>query len=69
MGPLTSNTTDPQYKVLSLDNFSVKINNDADCYILTNENTIIKVLNIAHLKCSKNTIIIGKPFLVAQNMY
>jgi len=69
MGPLTSNTTDPQYKVLNLDNFTVKITNDADCYILTNDNTIIKILNIAHLKCSKATIIIGKPFLVAQNMY
>lgn len=66
---MTFNTTDPQYKVLSLVKFSVKINNDADCYILTNDNTVIKVLNIAHLKCSKDTIIIGKPFSVAKNMF
>jgi hypothetical protein len=66
---LTVNTTDLQYKVLTFNNFSVRINSDSDCYILSNDNTIIKVLNIAHLKCSKDYIIIGKSFLVAKNMF
>jgi len=68
-GPLTSDTIDPQYTIFVLNNIKIKTNNNADCYILTTDDVVIKVLNIAHFKSNNNIAIVGVPFLFKKNMY
>lgn len=68
-GPLTADTIDPQYTIFVLNNIKIKTNNNSDCYILTTDNVLIKVLNIAHFKSNKNIAIIGVSFLFKKNMY
>lgn len=71
MGPLVLNTIDRQYKIVFMDNFTIKITNNFDCYILTYNNSVIKVLNIAHLKNedTTDTVVIGTPFLTKKYMF
>jgi len=68
-GPLTSDTIDPQYTIFVLNNIKIKTNNNSDCYILTTDDVVVKVLNIAHFKSDNNIAIIGVPFLFKKNMY
>ncbi|CAI6377752.1 unnamed protein product [Macrosiphum euphorbiae] len=65
-GPLTNETSSPQYKILILDQIKVKIHVNADSYVglKTNGNLqIIKVVNICYCQQLKKQILLGRQFL------
>lgn len=69
-GPLINNVTiNPQYRTLVKDNFKLKIIIDADSYFCTNNNDIVKLVNIAHLKESGDVVLIGKKFIQKKDFY
>lgn len=59
-GPLIENTFGPQYHDLVYKNIHINIKKEKDSYVLTNDNTLVKCLNIAHL--NNKPILIGQSF-------
>ncbi|XP_022180891.1 uncharacterized protein LOC111041045 [Myzus persicae] len=69
-GPLVDNITiNPQYSTLVKDNFKIKSKIDAESYFCTNNNDIIKLVNIAHLKETGEAVLIGKKFIQKKDFY
>lgn len=58
----------PQLVSLKLKNFTININKLADSFIFTNQNQIVKVINIAHSCKTKEPLIIGYTFLKKSSM-
>jgi len=62
-GPLLTNlVTDPQFSTLILGNYKLKTNVDEDSYFCTNNNEIVKLINIAHSTKTGNIVLIGREF-------
>lgn len=59
-GPLLDITINPQYSTLDLKKFKIKSKIDADSYFCTNSNSIVKLLNIAHLKENREVVLIRR---------
>lgn len=71
-GPLTDETSSPQYKVLILEKMKIKINSDADSYVGLKINgvlNIIKVVNICYSKILKTQIVLGRKFQKLENFF
>lgn len=69
-GSLVDNMTiNPQYSTLVKDNFKIKSKIDAESYFCTNNNDIVKLVNIAHLKATGEAILIGKKFIQKKYFY
>lgn len=69
-GPLLHNyTTSPQYNKLILNNFKFKSQIDSDSYFCSNNNEIVKLINIAHSTNTGQVILIGKKFESMQDLY
>lgn len=63
-GSLVNNITiSPQYSILIKDNFKIKSKIDAESYFCTNNGDIVKLVNIAYLKETKEVVLIGKTFI------
>lgn len=60
-GPLLNNLINPQYNTINFENFTIKVKCTKDSYILTKNNEVVQVSNIAHTK-NNETVIIGKLF-------
>lgn len=69
MGPLLDNLTEPQYKTVVLQNSTIKTRRIADRFILTKDNNIMEILNIAHTKTSNEVVLVGKVFLTKLPCY
>lgn len=67
-GPLLENLCDPQYKILILETFKIKIYNDADNFVMLKNNDIVKVLNICSTQSGKK-VIIGNIFKSKKSFY
>lgn len=48
-GPLLEELIGSQYKSLYLENFTIKTNNIADCYVMCKNNNIFQVKNIVNV--------------------
>jgi len=57
-GPLIENIFGPQYHDLVYKSIHINIKKEKDSYVLTNDKTLVKCLNIAHLN--------SKPVLIGQ---
>jgi len=68
-GPLLENLTGPQYSTVHLKGMVIKTTKAADCYVLTNSNDIVKVINIAHIKNINIAVLMGKTFLSKKPYY
>lgn len=68
-GPLVSNCTDPQYKIVQYNGITVKAGTLADscCGLICN--TIVCIQNIAFCTKRKITVIIGREFLRKENLF
>lgn len=64
-GPLISDTTSPQFKILILDKIKIKINVNADSFVGLHINSsfvLVKVINICYSQSLKNNVILGRKF-------
>lgn len=62
-GPLINNITiNPQYSTLVLNNFKIKSRVDRDSFFSTNNNYIIKLVNISLLKTKGSVVLVGRKF-------
>jgi len=68
-GPLLEDLTGSQYKTLYLDNFTIKTNNIADCYVLCKNNNIYQVKNIVNVDDMDKIVILGNIFLSKKPFY
>lgn len=70
-GPVPNNKIGNQYKTLIFNKKSITIKTDAisDCYVMTKNKEIIKVLNIINHKTTQDIIIVGKQFLIKNSFY
>lgn len=69
-GPLVYNKTiNPQYSTLVKDNFKIKCKNDTESYFCTNNNDIVKLVNIAHSKETGDVVLIGRKFILQKDFY
>jgi len=68
-GPLIQNTTSPQYNKLLFYNFKFKSQIDADSYFCSNNNEIVKLINIAYSTNTGQVTLIGKKFDCMQDFY
>jgi len=68
-GPMLNNLIAPQFKIVHLLNTKIKTTCIADQFILTIDNNIMKVLNIAHTKDTNEVVFIGKIFQVKRPFY
>ncbi|KAF0706952.1 Uncharacterized protein FWK35_00039209 [Aphis craccivora] len=66
-GPLNENCTGSQYKRLFFKTLKIKIKGNADCFALTNNEIIIKCLNIIYDK--GEVYLIGKYFKTISSLY
>lgn len=62
MVSLLENLTGPQNKTVKLQNFTIKTNTVADCYVLSIKNNIFQVKNIVNIKSTNKIALIGKVF-------
>lgn len=67
-GPILMNIISPQYKKLHFGSIMLNISNEVDCYVMTKNREIIKVINIAHTVLNK-TVILGYSFMDKQSFY
>jgi len=63
-GPLLNNLTDPQYWTIYLKKFAIKTRKESDSYILTKEDYVVQVNDIATERNTNDTVLIGKMFKV-----
>jgi len=71
-GPLINGTSSPQYKILILDQITIKIHFNADSYVGLKSNgslQIIKVVNICYCQHLKKQILLGRQFLKLECFY
>jgi len=68
-GPLIQNTTSPQYNKLLFYNFKFKSQIDADSYFCSNNNEIVKLINIAYSTNTGQVTLIGKKFDCMQEFH
>lgn len=68
-GPLLEDLTGSQYKSLYLDNFTLKTNNIADCYVLCKNSNIYQVKNIVNVNDMNKIGILGNVFLSKKPFY
>lgn len=68
-GPLLDNLTEPQYKIVLLQNTTIKTRSIADRFILTKDNNVMEVLNIAYTNTTNEAVLVGKVFLTKLPFY
>lgn len=68
-GPLLNDLTDPQYQTIYLKRFVIKTKRASDSYILTKEDNVVQVNNIATERNTNDTVLIGKMFKVKKPFY
>jgi len=68
-GPLLNHLTEPQYKTVHVQNTLLKTSSIADRFILTKDDNIMEILNIAHTKITNEVVLVGKVFLIKQPFY
>lgn len=68
-GPMLHDLKAPQFKIAHLLNTKIKTTCMADQFILTIDNNIMKVLNIAHTKDTNEVVFIGKIFQSKRPFY
>jgi len=64
-----NNLTEPQYKIVHLQNTILNTRSIADRFILTKDNDIMEILNIAHTKINNEVVLVGKVFLIKLPFY
>lgn len=70
-GPLVTNYLNQylQYKVLNFKNTKIKITDEANCYILTMDDDVVKVVNIICQTSKQNIFILGYAFKMKTSFY
>jgi len=68
-GPLLNDLTDPQYRTIYLKRFVIKTKRASDSYILTKEDNVVQVNNIATERNTNYTVLIGKMFKVKKPFF
>jgi len=68
-GPMLNDLIAPQFKTVHLLHTKIKTTCIADQFILTIDNNIMKVLNIAHTKDTNEVVFIGKIFQSKRPFY
>lgn len=64
-GPLITNTSSPQYKIVMLDKIKINVDSNADSYVGVKLNgtwSIIKIVNVCYSQELKKHILLGKKF-------
>jgi len=71
-GPLISDTTSPQFKILILDKIKIKTHINADSYIglyINSSFALVKVVNICYCLSLKKNIILGRQFNKLERLF
>lgn len=68
-GPLLPNCVGPEFSVINFKGFKLKSKVEADSYFSTNNNEIVKLINIAYSVESGNIVLIGKKFECQTSIY
>lgn len=66
---MLNDLTNPQYRTIYLKKFVIKTKKESDSYILTKEENVVQVNNIATEQNTNSTVLIGKMFKVKKPFY
>ncbi|EZA62198.1 hypothetical protein X777_02824 [Ooceraea biroi] len=68
-GPLIHDCTNPQYKTINILQYTIKVNDNANNYCFMKDKSIIKIENIAYCNTRKCSVVIGKKFMIKENLF
>lgn len=68
-GPIIQNCINPQYEIISISNYVIKVNDNANNCCIMKDESIIKVENIAYCNTKKCLVAIGRKYMIKEDIF